>query len=45
MRIKPNIIRTGTVVGRYIDEGITGTLAKKRPAFMQMIEGCKAEKI
>ena len=30
-----------TVVGRYIDEGITGTLAKKRPAFMQMIEDAK----
>lgn len=29
------------VVGRYIDEGITGTLAKKRPAFMQMIEDAK----
>lgn len=25
------------LVGRYIDEGITGTLAKKRPAFMQML--------
>ena len=27
-----------TVVGKYIDEGITGTLAKKRPSFMKMIE-------
>lgn len=25
------------VAGRYIDEGITGTQAKKRPSFMQMI--------
>ena len=25
------------VVGRYIDEGITGTQAKKRPSFMRMI--------
>lgn len=33
-----------TVVGRYIDEGITGTLAKKRPAFMQMIEDAKRKK-
>lgn len=33
-----------TVVGRYIDEGITGTLAKKRPAFMQMIEDAKRRK-
>lgn len=32
------------VVGRYIDEGITGTLAKKRPAFMQMIEDAKQRK-
>ena len=30
-----------TVTNRYIDEGITGTLAKKRPAFMQMIEDAK----
>lgn len=27
-----------TVVDKYIDEGITGTQAKKRPAFMKMIE-------
>lgn len=33
-----------TVVGKYIDEGITGTLAKKRPAFMQMIEDAKEQK-
>ena len=33
-----------TVVGRYIDEGIKGTLAKKRPAFMQMIEDAKQRK-
>ena len=33
-----------TVVGRYIDEGITGTLTQKRPAFMQMIEDARAKK-
>ena len=27
-----------TLVNKYIDRGITGTLAKKRPAFMQMIK-------
>lgn len=30
-----------TVVDKYIDEGITGTLAKKRPSFMKMIEDAK----
>lgn len=30
-----------TIVERYIDEGITGTLAKKRPAFMRMISDAK----
>ena len=30
-----------TLVNRYIDKGITGTMAKKRPAFMQMIEDAK----
>ncbi len=29
------------IVGRYIDEGITGTQAKKRPAFLNMIEDAK----
>ena len=33
-----------TVVDRYIDEGITGTQAKKRPAFMKMIEDSKTGK-
>lgn len=33
-----------TVIGKYIDEGITGTLAKKRPAFMRMIEDAKKKK-
>lgn len=33
-----------TVVDRYIDEGITGTLAKKRPSFLQMIEDAKKYK-
>ena len=32
------------VVERYIDEGITGTQAKKRPAFLKMIEDAKAGK-
>ena len=30
-----------TVLDKYIDEGITGTQAKKRPAFMKMIEDAK----
>lgn len=30
-----------TVLDKYIDKGITGTQAKKRPAFMQMIEDAK----
>ena len=29
---------------RYIDRGITGTQAKKRPEFMRMIEDAKAHK-
>ena len=33
-----------TVVGRYIDEGITGTLTQKRPAFMQMIKDARSKK-
>lgn len=33
-----------TVLDKYIDEGITGTQAKKRPAFMQMIEDAKQGK-
>lgn len=33
-----------TVMDRYIDEGITGTLAKKRPSFMKMIEEAKHNK-
>jgi DNA invertase Pin-like site-specific DNA recombinase len=32
------------VIGRYIDEGITGTQAKKRPAFLNMIEDAKKGK-
>ena len=32
------------VVGKYIDEGITGTQAKKRPAFLNMIEDAKQKK-
>ena len=33
-----------TILGRYIDEGITGTLAKKRPSFMAMIDDAKQGK-
>ena len=29
------------VIDRYIDEGITGTLAKKRPTFMRMVDDAK----
>lgn len=32
------------VVDKYIDEGITGTQAKKRPAFLRMIEDARAGK-
>lgn len=32
------------VVDKYIDEGITGTQAKKRPAFMKMIADAEMEK-
>ena len=33
-----------TLVGRYVDEGITGTSAEKRPEFMRMIEDAKKHK-
>lgn len=32
------------VIDRYIDEGITGTQAKKRPSFLRMIEDAKMKK-
>ena len=32
------------VVHKYIDEGITGTQAKKRPAFMQMLADAREHK-
>ena len=32
------------VIKRYIDEGITGTQAKKRPAFLRMIQDAKQKK-
>lgn len=32
------------LAGRYIDEGITGTSAEKRPEFMRMIEDAKKKK-
>ena len=40
LRYHPN----WTVVGKYIDEGITGTQAKKRPAFLRMLEDAHAGK-
>ncbi len=33
-----------TLVGQYIDEGITGTSAEKRPQFMKMIRDAKKRK-
>ena len=33
-----------TLVGQYIDEGITGTSAEKRPEFMRMIDDAKKHK-
>ncbi len=33
-----------TVVEKYIDEGITGTQAKKRPAFLRMLEDARQGK-
>ena len=33
-----------TLVGQYVDEGITGTSAQKRPQFMKMIRDAKAQK-
>ena len=33
-----------TVYDRYIDEGITGTQAKKRPAFLRMLEDARKGK-
>ena len=36
---------TWQMAGIYADEGITGTIAKKRPDFMRMIEDCRKGKI
>ena len=36
---------TWQMAGIYADEGITGTVAKKRPGFMKMIEDCRKGKI
>ena len=33
-----------SIVGHYFDEGITGTAAQKRPAFMQMLEDAHLHK-
>ena len=33
-----------TLTAQYIDEGITGTSAEKRPRFMQMIEDARQRK-
>ena len=40
LRFHPNWVLTE----RYIDEGITGTQARKRPAFLRMIEDAKKGK-
>lgn len=40
LRYHPN----WTLVERYIDEGITGTQAKKRPSFLRMLEDARAGK-
>ena len=34
-----------TLVGRYVDESITGTSAEKRPEFMRMMEDAKKHKV
>lgn len=34
-----------TLVAQYIDEGITGTSAEKRPQFMKMIRDAKSKKV
>lgn len=39
--MKPN----WQLAGIYADEGITGTIAKKRPDFMRMIDDCRKGKI
>ena len=36
---------TWQTAGIYADEGITGTVAKKRPGFMKMIKDCRKGKI
>lgn len=36
---------TWQMAGIYADEGITGTVAEKRPGFMKMIEDCRKGKI
>ena len=36
---------TWQMAGIYADEGITGTVAKKRPGFMKMIKDCRKGKI
>ena len=36
--------RNWKVVEKYIDRGITGTQAKKRPSFLKMLEDAKKEK-
>ena len=40
LRYHPN----WTLMERYIDEGITGTQAKKRPSFLRMLEDARAGK-
>ena len=42
---KPNAMQCNwNVLQKYIDEGITGTQAKKRPAFLRMLEDARAGK-
>ena len=33
-----------TIIDKYIDQGITGTQAKKRPAFLKMIDDAKEKR-
>lgn len=39
-----NVHQNWVVLEKYIDEGITGTQAKKRPAFLGMLEDARAGK-
>lgn len=41
MMNKRKITELESIIDKYIDEGITGTQAKKRPAFLKMIDDAK----